>query len=436
MISKKDNYALFISWLEENKIKINKIYIDRPTETNRILRAKRFIPKYEEILRIPLRMIITFENVLLYFDIKTKSNLAIKYKHGLYALYIHCQKRNEKSFWLPYINILPEKLEFTYSEYTSGSPFEYNQLLHLSKTKKQNGIRELDELKSVLKKWNFEDLDSKEFLKLKLQISSRLFSIDKGAGKTSGMVPLADFMNHDLEYNCIWKSDFGSNDFVLESIEEIQENDQVLEFYGPKTDDNFMLNYGFCFTDNFNSKVDLFFYLNLSALGFKEIGPLKISLFNDFKKNMEALKVLRVFLTKNGMQTLKTLKSKNEDSKSIEILDRFCTLEEIQEITKNKIDWANSDFLTYTFEIEGYLLSFIKDYLHNLKTNICSNHKNNFVATYFKNMSNQFDYLIDFLDWLVAIFQQKPKNFNFRNLRFKKSNYETYFKHLRKLDLE
>ena len=82
------------------------------------------------------------------------------------------------------------------------------------------------------------------------------------------LVPFADLINHRTQRQTQWYYDNAQNSFMIQSLEDIKEGNEIYDSYGKKSNAKLLLNYGFCLENNseneyyltlkFNPKVPLF----------------------------------------------------------------------------------------------------------------------------------------------------------------------------------
>jgi histone-lysine N-methyltransferase SETD3 len=81
-------------------------------------------------------------------------------------------------------------------------------------------------------------------------VSSRIFGIKVNNKKTDCLVPLADMLNHKRPRHTIWFYSDKHNSFMIQALEDIEENQEVFDSYGKKCNSRFLLNYGFVCENN------------------------------------------------------------------------------------------------------------------------------------------------------------------------------------------
>jgi len=125
-----------------------------------------------------------------------KNNLELlSPKHSFLSTYILREKNNPKSFWKPYLDLLPTHYHsmpifFTPEELTwlEGSPF-LNQILD----KKADLKKDYDAILQVAPE--LSDYTFNEFCWARMSASSRIFGIVINNAKTDAFVPYAGFFD-------------------------------------------------------------------------------------------------------------------------------------------------------------------------------------------------------------------------------------------------
>lgn len=178
------------------------------------------------------------------------------------ALYLYINFKNKKSFWKPYLDILPKNLEeYIYyydkkkinnlKETSIMSKYEYNYNTHL-----ENIIEDSHTVYNYLndKSIKYDDFYP-VFLKCRIYICSRIFSFIKDGTEEYGMVPYADLLNHSQNFNTKWDYNNKKNCFEVIATKNIKANTEIYDSYGQKTNFELLLYYGFTIKDNIYSEL-------------------------------------------------------------------------------------------------------------------------------------------------------------------------------------
>ena len=292
-------------WISESGSNISKVAVKEIQEQNRIIVAKECIDKYGEIFRISKCKILDFGRIVRFFECKMDENEENfdynAYKHSLFALFLLIKIRNRDPALKPYLDSLPKEIDFLYFEFVSKFEYETDYLYESCIKKLAKSREDFEYLRRVLKFENRVNIKLEEFLFCKMLVSSRLFNLTRKMDSFSAMVPFADMMNHDEEYNAVWKNDLKSGDFYLEAIEDISKEGEIKGFYGPKSNLHFMLNYGFCLSENSNNSIRLNFEIknpdfatSNNEKGKREYLELKVLFKPQIKENLKEMGILRL----------------------------------------------------------------------------------------------------------------------------------------------
>lgn len=96
-----------------------------------------------------------------------------------------------------------------------------------------------------------------EFSKMRMIVSSRIFGIKINGKKTDCLCPLADMLNHYRPRQTQWFYSDELDSFVIQSINEINPNEEIFDSYGKKCNSRFFLNYGFIVENNDSNEVQI-----------------------------------------------------------------------------------------------------------------------------------------------------------------------------------
>ncbi|KAH8697652.1 SET domain protein [Talaromyces proteolyticus] len=172
--------------------------------------------------------------------------------------------KGHNSFWYPYIHSLPRPDELTTPLFYSGEDLAWLNLTSLAaarehrmqiwKARYEKGYRLLQELK-------FErgiDYSWELYLWASTIISSRAFTAKVLAGvipmeelsedKVSVLLPMIDATNHRPLAKVEWQA--GKDSLGLAVMEDVSPGVEVGNNYGPRNNEQLMMNYGFCIPNN------------------------------------------------------------------------------------------------------------------------------------------------------------------------------------------
>ena len=262
-------YLFFLKELYKYDSFFPKLDIHFYSDDSRGVVAKSNILKNEIIMIIPKTCLISLEDALETEIGKQIGEFMNKElhspKHSLLSAFILTEEKNEK--WKFYFDLLPKDFSnfpIFYTdkemEYLKGSPF-LNQIYEKKIELKLDYERICEHIPQ------FEQFSFLKFIKARMLIGSRIFGVEINKKTTDVLAPFADLLNHKRPKQTHWYYDNQLNAFVIQSLENIKEGEEIYDSYGPKTNTRFLLNYGFALETNDNNEY-------LLRLSFNENVPL------------------------------------------------------------------------------------------------------------------------------------------------------------------
>ncbi|KAJ2906983.1 hypothetical protein GGI21_003973, partial [Coemansia aciculifera] len=164
----------------------------------------------------------------------------------------------EDSFWKPYIDILPREfhtpLQFNAEElkFLRGTPVELavderheriRKYLHKALELVPESVIPRDVLTYENFLWAITMFASRSYSK-----DLMVFSPCDLINKCEVLLPLLDMTNHHPETRVDWMVDFGKITFPIDAV--IEPGEQIFNNYGPKSNEELMMGYGFCMEPN------------------------------------------------------------------------------------------------------------------------------------------------------------------------------------------
>ena len=217
----------FKNWLTENGA-IFENFIEFPAIYGPFLRigckSKVEINENESFLMIPEKLIINSKN-LNYFDEyinKLKEDIPEKDLNSLYlTLYIYLERKNEKSFYKPYLDIIFMKEEIIYNELNSEILEEIND--DLIKESIENSLNKIDEIyELIIQCEKFSDLKKEDFIECYFKIKSRIIEL----GHDLALIPLLDLFYNDNSINLKYEI-YDSENMVFKYTSLINNNSNL-----------------------------------------------------------------------------------------------------------------------------------------------------------------------------------------------------------------
>ncbi|KAJ9215299.1 hypothetical protein DTO166G4_3184 [Paecilomyces variotii] len=238
------------------------------------------VPRGTCVIKTPLSLTMSYFDAVDYTSLKDKSaespfsSHGVKFPRGFidavgpqetmaFFLMGHYLKGSE-SFWHPYIRTLPAPGELTTPLYYEGEDLEWLQGTSLHAARQQRLEIWKDKYETdvkVLKEWAFEDADKYTwdvYLWASTIIASRAFTAKVLAGviglsdlpeeTISVLLPLIDVTNHRPLAKVEWQA--GNEKIGLAVMEDTAAGREIGNNYGPRSNEQLMMNYGFCIPEN------------------------------------------------------------------------------------------------------------------------------------------------------------------------------------------
>ena len=250
-----DKFDIFVQWIQENGGKFPKLYLKKYDEANRGVHASEVIEDDEMIMEIPYACVFNVEmgKATSTGQLVLKANIEHRFdapKHIYLMLFLLIDGEDENSFFQPYYKILPESLSgmpvfWTEEEYAY---LKGSYLLNQTQMRKDAILKDYEEILTVDSEFSRFTLE--EFAWARMIVCSRNFGGMINGVKSSGMVPMADMLNHYRPRETRWGFDEETNMFTIHACCDIGVGDSVYDSYGKKCQHRFLLNYGFAIENN------------------------------------------------------------------------------------------------------------------------------------------------------------------------------------------
>jgi histone-lysine N-methyltransferase SETD3 len=259
---KEDKFDTFVDWIQSNGGNFPKLYLKKYDEANRGVHASEIIHDDECVMEIPYACVFTVEmgKATDTGKIVVSKNIEGRFdapKHIYLMLFLLIDGENEDSFFQPYYKILPG-FDGNVRVGLSGMPIFWSEeeygylkgsyLLQQCQMRKDAIRRDYDEIVNVDPSFSRFSLD--RFAWARMIVCSRNFGGMINGTRSSGMVPMADMLNHYRPRETRWGFDEDSKMFTIHSCCEIGVGDSVYDSYGKKCQHRFLLNYGFSIENN------------------------------------------------------------------------------------------------------------------------------------------------------------------------------------------
>ncbi|XP_019637584.1 PREDICTED: SET domain-containing protein 4-like [Branchiostoma belcheri] len=329
-IAHEESFVRFFQWLHRNGCRNVPLKPAVFPDTGRGMMATKALKHGELILAIPKRLLITIEAIMDSYlaPYIERADPRLTPTQAL-AVFLICEKhRREKSYWRPYIDILPD--EYSCPAYFTEDDFRLlpNSLRGRAKAKKYECHKVYKELTPFFE--SLADLfsdreDVFNFQNFKWAWSAiKTRALDVPIGRETGahlrdtdtptptMFPLVDSINHSAQAKI--RHRYNDKSQFLESRTEsvYRRHAEVMNSYGRADNDNLLLEFGFVVPGNpadtvtFNLVQDVLEYLqpeNNAMLERKIMFLARNNLISDLTCGVtgvspQMLTVLMVFLCK------------------------------------------------------------------------------------------------------------------------------------------
>ncbi|KAG2182609.1 hypothetical protein INT44_005588 [Umbelopsis vinacea] len=241
----------FLAWLKENGAVLEGLSFGADKSgMNGVILTKDF-ESDQSYATIPFKLMITEPLVRQrYPQLKDLSSRAVM------SLFLSNEwQKGAESFWMPYLSAIPNRI-------MTSMMFDEQDLQILQGTNLQLGTisrrnflySEYEKIVEILPESERKGFTWEVCLWGYTAISSRAFPYRLIDGKAEGemMVPLADSFNHDPNVKVTWSGKGTPESGALDLItrEPLKSGNQLFTTYGPKSNEELLLGYGFCIKDN------------------------------------------------------------------------------------------------------------------------------------------------------------------------------------------
>jgi len=273
-----DKFDVLLNWLKAGGAKHPHLVLKYYTVDYRGVHSKTRLEADQCILEVPLPLIMT-SDVAKASKVGTaisSSGCQLRSSHSWLASYLLQEKHNPKSYWKPYIDILPvhyRNMPIFFDEeelsYLKGS-FS----LQMIEDRKVSLKMEYDNICRCVP--SFKDYGHIDFVWARLAVITRIFGFEVNGKKTDGLVPMADMLNHKRPNETTWTYDGSVKGFTITTTKRLLRGAQIFDSYGRKCNSRYFVNYGFSLEDNEDNQVAMWF--NLPDLKIDFLHSVKVKL--------------------------------------------------------------------------------------------------------------------------------------------------------------
>ncbi|KAL2866609.1 SET domain protein [Aspergillus lucknowensis] len=276
--SRLEVYSTLLQWMRAHGGDLDEnVYISHDSQRGTHIRVKREgVPSNAHIIKTPIATTLSYFNAIDHRSGETNFpahgiNLPREFidsvgpEEASIFFLVGQFLRGSESFWYPYLQSLPQPGSLTtlpyYEEDEDLEWLEGTSLIQ-ARTQKIAQLRDKYETSSSeLSKSKFRDAGKYSwdlYVWASTIFVSRAFSAKVLSGvvpdlgvpeeNISVLLPFIDILNHRPLAKVEWRAGTESVDFVV--LEEVGADQEIANNYGPRNNEQLMMNYGFCLSDN------------------------------------------------------------------------------------------------------------------------------------------------------------------------------------------
>ncbi|KAK7000066.1 histone-lysine N-methyltransferase setd3 [Biomphalaria glabrata] len=267
--NREEGFPTFLKWLNDNGVDTSALEITQFPQYGYGLKATRDLKESEKLLQIPRKLMMTVDSAKqspLGALIKEDKILQVMPNVTL-ALHLLNEKLNPQSFWKPYIDILPSSyLNPLYwssedLQLLNGSPVKGDAINQYRNIARQYAYfyrllqKQPDSMTQLYVKQCFT-FDNYRWAVSSVMTRQNQIPARDGSRATLGLIPLWDMCNH---CNGIYTSDYNTEQDACECfcLKDFEAGQQILMFYGPRSNGEFLVHNGFVYPDNEHDRLCL-----------------------------------------------------------------------------------------------------------------------------------------------------------------------------------
>ncbi|KAL4821766.1 hypothetical protein BDW67DRAFT_189717 [Aspergillus spinulosporus] len=270
-------YTTLLEWMRTHGGSLHEnVYISHDDSRGTHIRVKEGgVSGNTHIIKTPIATTMSYLNAIDFHagyahfpahDVKFPSSFIEKISSEEVAIFflIGQYLRGPESFWHPYIRTLPQPGSLTtlpyYEEEDDLEWLEGTSLLQARKQKVALLREKYERSRDELRKSGFQDAEKYSwdlYLWASTIFVSRAFSEKVLSGvipehempeNNSVLLPFIDILNHRPLAKVEWRAGKQNVDFVI--LEDVNVNEEIANNYGPRNNEQLMMNYGFCLANN------------------------------------------------------------------------------------------------------------------------------------------------------------------------------------------
>jgi histone-lysine N-methyltransferase SETD3 len=248
----QDPIDRMIAWLVASGAECGRFGVDRRDERERGAYALAPISKGDVILRIPRRYIINDEvvNASAIGKKIAASGARLRSAYSPMAAYLLEARRDERSFYRPYIETLPVSYRHMpiFFREQELSLLKGSYTLKMIDNRWESLMSDYHSLRHQVP--GFDAFTTHDFVWARLTVGTRTFSLSTEGEGAAGLVPLVDMMNYRYPHETSWNYEDDEEAFVLKALQGFAPGDPMHTNYGRRCNGSFFVNYGFVLDEN------------------------------------------------------------------------------------------------------------------------------------------------------------------------------------------
>lgn len=247
----EEAFARLVRWVERAGGHVGPLGLGRGA-SGRHVYARAHIASNQRVLEVPRSHLMTVEAARA-SDIGRRiaaAGVAPRGGHTWLAAHLLQETRARKSFWRPYLDLLPESYRHVPVVFDERELALLRGSFTLDRIRDRRDAlaREHDELCRRVPAFRAYGYDA--FVWAQLTVASRVFGLTIDGEATQALVPIADLLDHKLPRETTWGYAHTAGAFHITALEARAPGDPVFDSYGHKCNSRFFLNYGFALPDN------------------------------------------------------------------------------------------------------------------------------------------------------------------------------------------
>jgi len=255
-------FKIFFKWLIEGGTEFPLLSLRFFSNIHRAINSKRTIQRNEDVLFVPFCQLMTTDIALASkVGKQILESVQVRSRHSYLASYLLQEKANSKSYWKPYIDILPPTYDTIPLFFTKKQLAELEGSMAIGKIQERHSSLRAEYNTLVKNVPMYADFSYDDFVWARLVVITRIFGMVIDGNKTEGLVPMADMLNHKRPRETKWTYAQNRKGFVITTLNVIEKGCEVFDSYGRKCNSRYFVNYGFVPEKNEDNEAVMYFEL-------------------------------------------------------------------------------------------------------------------------------------------------------------------------------